>query len=390
MKQHRLAVVASHVIQYQDPFFRLLAAEPEIDLTVFYCSPQGATEYRDEDMKTTLRWDIDTLTGYRSVMLRNFARHNEGFLRHLNPGLIPILARDGYDAALFMTGWGSVTPWLGFLACKLWNVPYLLYGDSSFVPPEDTAMRRLRAMVMRALVGAASGLMISGAWNADYYRHYGGDPSRFFPLPWAVDNARFAAASTISAAERAALRAHYGIAPDRMLIAYSGKLIPRKDPLGLLDAFERMRLRDRTALLFIGDGELRGAIEARGVRDAVVTGFVNQEAIPALYGASDVFVLPSSFDPRATVVNEAMACGLPVIVTDRCGPAGDIVRHGDNGFVFRFGDVDALAAHLDTLAGDPDLRTRMGARSREIISAWDYRPGVEGVKQALRSIEARR
>src|SRR5262245_27881333 len=105
---------------------------------------------------------------------------------------------------------------------------------------------------------------------------------------------------------------------------------------------------------------------------------------------SDVFVLPSSFDPRATVVNEAMASGLPVIVTDRCGPAGDIVRHGDNGFVFAFGDVDALAAHLDALAGDPALRERMGARSREIIAGWDYRAGVDGVKQALRAIEERR
>src|SRR5205823_2176603 len=301
--------------------------DPEIDLTVYYCSPQGAVDYRDEEMKTTLRWDIETLTGYRSVMLRNFARRNGGFFRHVNPGVIPALARGHYDAALFMTGWGSLTPWLGFAACKVWNVPILLYGDSSFVPPEDTFLRRLRAMVMRALVGAASGLMISGAWNADYYRHYGGDPSRFFPLPWAVDNDRFAAASVMSNDDRAAMRARYGIAGDTMLIAYSGKLIPRKDPLALLRAFERMRLRERAALLFIGDGELRGAIEARAVPGVAVTGFVNQEAMPRLYAMSDVFVLPSSFDPRATVVNEAMACGLPIVITDRCGPAGDIVRH---------------------------------------------------------------
>jgi glycosyltransferase involved in cell wall biosynthesis len=394
MMRHRLAIIASHVIQYQDPFFRLLAAEPEIDLTVFYCSPQGAIEYRDEDMKTTLRWDIETLSGYRSVMLRNFAPRADGFFRHVNPGVIPALARDGYDAALFMTGWGSLTPWLGFLACRLWNVPILLYGDSSFVPPEDTMPRRLRALVMRALMRATSGFMISGAWNADYYRHYGADPSRFFPLPWAVDNERFANAARIGAEEGETLRARYGVAAGRMLIAYSGKLIARKDPLALLRAFERMRLRDRAALLFIGDGELRGAIEeyarAHALGDVAVTGFVNQEAIPALYGMSDVFVLPSSFDPRATVVNEAMACGLPVIVTDRCGPAGDIVRHGDNGFVFRFGDVDALAAHLDALASDAELRRRMSERSRQIIAAWDYRAGVEGVKEALRAVEARR
>jgi glycosyltransferase involved in cell wall biosynthesis len=78
-----------------------------------------------------------------------------------------------------------------------------------------------------------------------------------------------------------------------------------------------------------------------------------------------------------------MACGLPVVVSDRCGPIGDIARDGDNALVFHAGDVKALAAHLDRLAEQPALRDRMGARSREIISGWDYQRGVEGVKEAL-------
>jgi glycosyltransferase involved in cell wall biosynthesis len=391
--KRRLAVVASHVIQYQDPFFRLLASDPEIDLTVIYCSPQGARTYRDEDMKTTLRWDIETLTGYRYVILRNLAPSADGFFRHVNPGIVPALARGNYEAALFMTGWGSFTPWLGFLACRLFRIPFLLYGDSSFIPPEESATRRIRAGVMRALMDWAAGFMISGAWNADYYRHYGADPSRFFPLPWAIDNERFARSSVIDAAERAALRARYGLGGRRMIIAYSGKLIPRKDPLILLRALERMEHRQRAGVLFIGDGQMRDELAAyatdRHLDGVAITGFVNQQAIPSLYAASDVFVLPSSFDPRATVVNEAMACGLPVIVTDRCGPAGDIVRHGDNGYVFPFGDTAALAAHLDALAADPALRARMGERSRAIIATWDYAAGVEGVKSALGAIGAR-
>src|SRR5205085_7902430 len=72
---HRIAIVASHVIQYQDPFFRLLAADPEIALTVLYCSSFGATSYRDEDMKTSLSWDIDLLQGYRYRFLPNWSRN---------------------------------------------------------------------------------------------------------------------------------------------------------------------------------------------------------------------------------------------------------------------------------------------------------------------------
>jgi len=85
----RLAIVASHVIQYQDPFFRLLAEEPDVDLTVLYCSRQGAETYRDEDMKTTLAWDIDLLQGYRHPFLRNLARdNNAGYTRLINPGIV--------------------------------------------------------------------------------------------------------------------------------------------------------------------------------------------------------------------------------------------------------------------------------------------------------------
>ena len=101
----------------------------------------------------------------------------------------------------------------------------------------------------------------------------------------------------------------------------------------------------------------------------------------------DVFVLPSIYEPRGAVINEAMACGLPVVVTDRCGSLGDIVQEGDNAFVYPAGDADALARALDALMDDA-LRARMGQRSREIIATWDYARGVEGVKEALRSTDA--
>jgi glycosyltransferase involved in cell wall biosynthesis len=164
-------------------------------------------------------------------------------------------------------------------------------------------------------------------------------------------------------------------------------LIERKDPMTLLAAYAAMRHRDRAALVFMGDGVLRPDLE-RYVREHELDGvhfigFINQTEIPKHYAMSDVFVLPSAFDPRATVVNEAMACGLPVILTDRCGPVGDIAREGDNAFVMKFGDRATLTDRLDRLASDPALRRRMGERSREIIDGWNYDAGVRGVADAV-------
>lgn len=382
----RLAVVASHVIQYQDPFYRRLAAHPEIDLTVFFCSAEGAKTYHDVDMGTTLRWDLDLLQGYEHVFLRNFGS-GHGFLRLINPGLVPALLRGEFDAVLFMTGWAWLSAWIGFAACRLARIPILLYGDSSYVPPEDSIRSRIRAGVMRSLFRMTSAFMISGKLNADYYRHYGADPTRFYPLPWAIDNDRFIEGSRFAPGERDALRVRYGIEPDDLAVIFSGKLIERKDPMTLLCAIAGMR--SKAVAVFLGEGVLRERLERyaaeNGVRTAFI-GFVNQSDLPKHYAMGDVFALPSHFDPRATVVNEAMACGLPVAITDRCGPSADLVRTGENGYVFAPGDYTALANHLDELATDAASRERMSARSREIIRTWSYAEGVDGVVEALHRV----
>jgi len=382
---YRVALVASHVIQYQDPFFQLLAAAPDIDLTVLFCSRAGAEVYRDAEMQTTLRWDLEMLKGYRHRFLRNFG-FGEGYTRLNNPGIAPALLFGRYDAVIFFLGWGTITSLLGIAACRMTGTPFFLYGDSSHPPPARTAAQRLRAGFLRTIFALADGFLVSGVLNAEYYKHYGADPSRFFLLPWAIDNARFENASRFEAGERDAMRAKLGIAQDQIAFVFSAKFLPRKDPMTLLRAMDRMRHRDRAVALFLGHGELLDEMQ-RFVRDrnlhAHFAGFVNQSDLPKYYAAGDVFVLPSIYEPRGAVINEAMACGLPVVATDACGSIGDIVLEGDNALIFPAGDAAALAAHLDLLVEQPDLRAHMAQRSREIIATWSYERGVEGVHGAL-------
>lgn len=388
MKRRRIAIVASHVIQYQDPFFRLLAADPDVDLTVLYCSTAGARTYRDEDMGAALKWDVETLSGYRHVFLRNLMHDsNRGWTRHINPGIVPALLRGHYEMVIFMLGWGSVSAMLGIVTCRLAGIPFFLYGDSSFPPPETTTRQRVRARLLRVLFRNTAGFMVSGVLNAEYYRHYGADPRHFFLLPWAVDNERFAAASRFAPGEREEMRARHGIRPDQIVFVFSAKLVERKDPMTLLRAFEQMPGRDRAAVLFLGDGILRQPLETyardHALGDVHFAGFVNQSELPRYYGMSEVFVLPSTYEPRGAVINEAMACGLPVIVTDRCGSIGDIVLEGENAFIYPSGDAAALAASMTRLVDEPALRQRMARRSVEIIGTWTFQRGVDGVKAAL-------
>jgi glycosyltransferase involved in cell wall biosynthesis len=384
----RLAIVTSHVIQYQAPMFQRLAASGEVDLTVFYCDSAGSEVYEDRDMKASLAWDIPLLSGYDHETLRNYSP--VGSLNGwglVNFGLPGRLIKGRFDAVVFM-GWGVVSYWLGFAACVARGIPFFLYGDSNEIPTSHSIRQRLRDRVVRALFARAAGFLATGRYNSEYYRHYGADEKRLFFVPWAVDNDRFERESRLSEAERNELRAAQGISPDALVIMFSGKLIPRKGPMDLLEAFAEMPNRDRAVLLFVGDGVERQRLEefceARSLKNVRITGFLNQSILPKMYGMSDVFVLPSYFDPRATVVNEAMAAGLACIVSDRVGPSGDIVREGENGFVVSAGDIGALTSRLDRFVDEASLPRRMGKCSREIIQGWSYREDVEGLVAAAR------
>jgi glycosyltransferase involved in cell wall biosynthesis len=393
MGRYRFGVVASHVIQYYGPLFRLLAAHPAIDLKVLFCSRRGAEPYLDHDLGVRLKWDLPLLEGYSYEFLRNYAPTEKGFLRVVNPGVFGALRRGQFDG-VFVSGWGTLTMWFAYVSCLILRIPYFVYGDNAFVIDRGGIRGWVRERILRWLFAHAGGFLLQGTMNGDFYAHYGADRRKFFLMPYAIDNERFHQASRLTVEERKRRRAELGIADDHVVLLFSGKLIERKNPLHLLQAVERMRSRGRVAVLFMGDGRERQALERyareHGI-DAYFLGFVNQSEMPARYALADVLVLPSSGDPRGTVTNEAMACGLPVVISNMVGiyGEGDIVRHGQNGFVYQVGDNQSLAAYLDRLVEDDALRHRMGERSWEIIREWNFERDIEGVLRALEYVTNR-
>ena len=182
------------------------------------------------------------------------------------------------------------------------------------------------------------------------------------------------------------IHATFGWPRDIVIVLFVGKLISRKRPFDLLDACHGLDC----AVLFVGDGELRPALEdairARGMR-AAITGFVNQSSMPNHYGASDVFVLPSKYEPWGLATNEAMACGLPVIVSSGCACATDLVD--GNGFIYPAGDIETLRACLRLLLEPADaagMRARRSQRSREIIARFSFEEDVKGILAALEAL----
>jgi glycosyltransferase involved in cell wall biosynthesis len=241
------------------------------------------------------------------------------------------------------------------------------------------------------LLGTFDGFLAVGRRNAEYYRHYRIPPHRIFASPHCVDNAFFSSAAAAARAGDRGLRTAFGLRDDHVVFLFAGKLIDKKRPLDFLDALDRARrTHPHVAGLIVGDGPLRGVVEEHRERYGTVcamAGFVNQRQIGAAYAAADALVLPS--DGRETwglVVNEAMACGVPPIVSDEAGCAPDLALDGQTGLSYRCGDVDALAACIGRLAGDAALRRRLSAAAARHIESYSPAAAADGVAAALRSL----
>lgn len=386
----KLALLISHPIHYQVALFQKLAQHPNIDLTVYFCSDEGVTAKYRKDLGISYKWDVPLLEGYRYEFLKNWSPVPSAnrFWGLFNPGIIRKLWNERYDAIL-VHGYNYLTHWLVFVAAWLKGSPVLLRGET-VLRNEKSLFRVLRKkLLFKALFPRIGAFLPIGTKSRELYQHYGIPGEKLFLTPYAVDNDRFYAEAERWKRKKAEIKRETGI-PERIpVILYAAKMISRKRPLDCLRAFQPVA--DKAALLFVGDGELRSSLEAytreNKLRNVFFAGFKNQSEIARYYAASDIFVLPSSYEPWGLVVNEAMCFGLPIITTEGVAAAADLVRHRENGFVYQPGNVEALGKCLTELIADPGRREKMGLRSREIIEGWNYDVCVEGVLKALESLK---
>jgi len=407
----RLAYLVTHPIQYQAPLLRLIANQPDIDLHVMFGSDFSARRFTDPDFGRAIAWDVPLLEGYSHEVLPAFDRpladtELPSFWRPFSRGIGRRLSAGRFDA-LWVHGYNRACHWAAMLAAKRRGLAVLVRDEATQVSAQRSMLKRTaKHAFFRVLDRMVDGYLAIGSLNRDYYLGHGVAPAKLFSMPYAVDNGFFQAATARAASERALVRARLGLASDRPVILFAAKLIARKRPLDLLEAFARIRHEPdarQPYLLFAGDGELRGALEGAIARDGLASGpdgrpdgsaqllgFQSQAQLAALYDLADVLVLPSERESWGLVVNEAMNAGCAIVVNDRIGAGADLVHGGDNGFIYPCGDVAALAVSLRSVLRDPTRCRAMGERSRAIIARWSFAEDLAGLRAALAaSVRAR-
>lgn len=388
-RPYRVAVLNTHPIQYFAPWYAYLNASGEFEITALYCSDFSLRGEQDKGFGQRIVWDLDLLSGYQAIFLgeRAKTRVPSGFWSLVCPEIWREI-RDGEFDALIVHGHGHAVNLLAIVAAKITGVRVFMRGDTNIALQRRNMKSSLTRLFKEQLYRFVDGCLAAGTRNIEFYKSLNVLDDHIFLLPFSVDNKRVAMSADSGALDRDKILNNVQLKTDTPVIVFASKLQKLKHPEHLIRAASVLKTRGYAfSLLIVGSGEmeveLKGLCTQLSLSAVSFVGFVNQSELPRLFGASDIFVLPSENDQWGLVVNEAMCAGLPVVVADGVGCVPDLVYDSENGYVFKAGDVDGLVGALEPLLADEELRRRMGQRSREIIAGWSYAECQEGLRKAM-------
>ena len=372
----RVLAVFPEPTPYRAPLFDRLSEHPEIDLTVVYAAETVAGR----------TWEVEPR--HRAQFLRGVRLPGaERVLHHdypVTPGIARALERGRPDVVV-VSGWSTFASQSAIAWCRTRGVPYVLVVESHDEGPRAGWRKAIKGTVVPALVRGAAGVLVTGSLARSSMIDRDADPERVGIFANTIDVDAFGADAEALAPERDLLRAELGAGPDDVVVLSVARLAPEKG----LDVLVRAAAEagdPRLLVVVAGAGpereRLNALAEELGVR-LVLRGDLPWARIVETYVAADVFALLSEREPWAVVVNEAAACGLPLVLSDRVGAAHDLLRDGENGVLVPAGDASAAAAALRRLAADRLVRLAYGAVSREIAARWGYGASVDAFVAAV-------
>ncbi|MFN2453691.1 MAG: glycosyltransferase family 4 protein [Pyrinomonadaceae bacterium] len=383
----KLLAVASHPIQYYVPLYRSLTQKQQLELRVVFCREYGVRPTYDRQFGSYIQWDADLLDGYQHSFLRNFSPITSTFnpLHAFNPGVMPEVWR--WADVIWINGLLYPTNLLAMIAARAKRAPVLL--RSELHPPQiagASLKNKLKRLFYRQALRGVDGVMTIGSSNRAAYASLGVVEEQMTETPYVVEMNRFRVPVAEREKRRAQRRSLWGLKDTDIAVLYLGKFTARKHPESLL-TLDRAKHAGRLVLVMVGSGEMESSVKAEAAKleraKAIFPGVANQAEIPDIMWASDLFVFPSEREPWGLVLNEAMAAGIPAIVSDEVGAAADLCVHGETCHVYPFGDNESLIKAVDQLAGNSNLRGQMSHATLAHIAGWTPENVARAIERAV-------
>jgi glycosyltransferase involved in cell wall biosynthesis len=372
---HRVVILTEIISPYRIPVFNALAQKEGIDLKVIFLSETDPTLRQWRVYKDEIRFSYEVLRSWR------FRVGRSNYL--LNARLSSALRTFSPDA-IVCGGYNYVASWQALMWARRRKARFVLWSESN---AQDARILSKPVEFLKArFLKGCDGFVVPGKAAYEYLCSLGSPAVKIFKAPDAVDNIFFATEAEKVRRQPDAFRERFSL--PRRFILFVGRLVLEKGVFDLLEAYAKLEndLRSEVGLVFAGDGVCREELVKRAKQMSAGTicfpGFAQRENLAGLYALSETLVLPTHSDPWGLVVNEAMACGLPIIVSSVAGCSADLVEDGWNGYVVPPRDVEKLSVAIDTLVRHPELRQRMSGRSLERIRNYSPEASADGLAAA--------
>jgi glycosyltransferase involved in cell wall biosynthesis len=385
----KLAVLATHPVQYQCPLWASVSRSGDLKLKVFFGSDFSIRGYTDTDFTTHVAWNRELLQGFDYAFTGDESLH-------------PLLFRAGkslYDALdayqptdVLLNAYMPLFYWQGLRWARQNRVRVHFRGDTTDVDRRRGLLAGLlRNLVLDHFYAQVNSFCAVGRNSRAHYLARGIAAHRITESPFCVDTMAIERLYEKSSRCRSELRSALGLKDSDFVLVFSGKLIDKKDPLTLVKAIATLPSVGRRVvkLVVMGDGPLRQQCELAARNQCggrvLFVGFKGQSDLGSVYGAADALVLPSvRSETWGLVVNEALQFGIPCIVSDRVGCKDDLIIEGRTGEIFPHGNVYELRAAILRLMSWLDGHERAVAdQCRQAISCNTLDTAASGIIAAV-------
>jgi len=371
----RLAIVTEIIAPYRIPVFNALTRRDDIDLHVIFLAETDQTQRQWRVYKEEIRFSYQVLPSWR----RRWGKYH----CLLNWGMGAALTRFSPDAIL-CGGYNYIASWAALRWARQQRVPLLLWVEST--AKDQRGGHRFVESLKTWFINRCKGFVVPGKSSFQYLRDCGVQGETIFIAPNAVDVELFARSAEDARSHAPMHRQNLNL--PRHFFLFAGRLVPEKGVFDLFQAYmsQAEEVRSEWGLVYLGSGAASAELKTRaaGLKTGSIRfpGFAQREQLAIYYGLADIFVFPTRSDPWGLVVNEAMACKLPVIASNAAGCTEDLVQDGWNGHTFAACDVEQLAMLMEKLASNEKQRREMATRSYERIQQYSPEFCADGIALA--------
>jgi len=381
----KVAILISHPIQHEVPFFQALSQDKSIDLDVIYYSSEGVNSFNVFGLKG-ITYGIPMLEGYNAILLKNISPFSNYKLRYISPGIIKVLKRCRYDHVL-LYGYNSPTSLLALWYCRQNRIPISLRCEGESVQRTGKLKAWIRKQTLTHTFKQFDGFTAICMANKEHYLKYRVPENKISLVTQTVNDFFF---SFPDSSNNPAIKKKYGL-KDEIIFVYGSKLRREKDPLDAIKAFCLLPEDIKAKLIVLSDGPEKLVCEQwKANNDAVdriiFTGYVDFQEMRDLFNLADVLVMTSSETIGATLY-QALFSKLAIISSDMVPGWYDVLIPGENGLTYRKGDVKMLSHIISYLARNPKKIKEMKKRSFQHSRNFSASTAAIQFKEHLKKVQ---